>query len=199
MSTSYGFFSTISANTIYGKHVGDGSLLTNLTVAGVTSVLSTQAFYTSSISSANIISQQGYISSLTVDSLAFGLSNSYISMGDIITTSVSTIQTFTSSLITTNLQVGTVSSLSYITFPGLQLGYNQTVIAEQSIGTGLQELLLFKGSTNTDRIRMQTTGTIVFEPGVSARVFPSASSNATPAMIITTSSNPPLIVPSLSS
>jgi archaellum component FlaC len=189
MSTNFGFFSTISTGTVFGKHVGDGSLLTNLPVAGIPSVLSTQAFFTSSISSANITSAQGYISSLTVDALSFGLSNSYISMGDVITTSISTVQTFTSSLLTTNLQVGNVSSLSYIAFPGLQLGYNQSVIAEQSTGTGLQELLVFRGSSASDRIRMQTTGSIVFEPGVSARVYPAALSNVTPAMIINSSSN----------
>ena len=189
ISTNYGFFSTISTGSIYGKHIGDGSLLTNLPITGVTSVLSSLAFYTSSISSANITSAQGYISSLIVDSLTFGLSNSYISMGDVIATSISTVQTFTSSLLTTNLQVGNVSSLSYIAFPGLQQGYAQSVIAEQSTGTGLQELLVFRGSSASDRIRMQTTGAIVFESGVSARVFPSVPSNVTPAMIITTSSN----------
>jgi hypothetical protein len=141
------------------------------------------------VSSFNISTTFGYISSLTVDSLSFGIANGFINMGDIITTSLSTIQTFTSSLLTTNLQVGIVSSLSYIAFPGLQSGYSQSIVAEQSTGTGTQELLLFKGSTNTDRIRIQTTGTIVFEPGVSARVFPSAPSNVTPAMIINASSN----------
>ena len=188
LSTNYGFFSTISAGAIFGRFVGDGSLLTGLPV-GVTSVLSSQSFYTSSISSANITSAQGYISSLVVDSLTFGLSNSYISMGDIIATSISTIQTYTSSLLTINLQVGIVSSLSYISFPGLQQGYNQTIIAEQSTGTGTQELLFYKGSTTTDRIRMQTTGSIVFEPGVGARLFPAVGSNVTPAMIINASSN----------
>ena len=191
MSTSYGFFSTISTGTVYGKFIGDGSALTGLPAAGVgvTSTLSTQVFLTSSISSANITSAQGYISSLIVDSLSFGLSNSYISMGDVITTSISSIQTFTSSLITNNLQVGTVSSLSYIAFPGLQQGYTQSVLAEVSTGTGLQEMLVFRGSSASDRIRMQTTGSIVFEPGVSARMFPAVPSNVTPAMIINTSSN----------
>ena len=189
MSTSYGFFSTISAGNVYGKHIGDGSLLTGLPVSATPQVLSSLAFYTSSISSANVTSAQAYISSLTVDSLSFGFSNSYMSMGDIITTSVSSIQIFTSSLLTNNLQVGTVSSLSYIAFPGLQQGYTQTVIAEQATATGVQELLIFRGSTTTDRIRMQTTGPIVFEPGVSARTFPATGSNATPAMIITTGSN----------
>ena len=196
VSTNYGFFSTISTGSVYGKHFGDGSALTGI-ASGMsalppilsTSVMSSGILTGNLISTLNLSTTFGYISSLTVDSLSFGVANGFINMGDVITTSMSSIQTFTSSLLTTNLQVGIVSSLSYIAFPGLQLGYTQSVIAEQSIGAGLQELLFFKGSTNTDRIRMQTTGTIVFEPGVSARVFPSASSNATPAMIITTGSN----------
>jgi hypothetical protein len=196
VSTNYGFFSTISTGSVYGKHFGDGSALTGI-ASGMsalppilsTTVMSSGILTGNLISTLNLSTTFGYISSLTVDSLSFGVANGYINMGDVITTSISSIQTFTSSLLTANLQVGIVSSLSYIAFPGLQLGYNQSIVAEQAIGTGIQELLLFKGSSNTDRIRMQTTGTIVFEPGVSARVFPSASSNATPAMIITTSSN----------
>ena len=151
--------------------------------------VSTNTVSTNLLMAGYVSSPQGYISSLVVDALSFSLSNSFISMGDIITTSVSTIQTFTSTLTTNNLRVGTVSTLSYIAFSGLQQGYNQTVIAEQATASGIQELLIFRGSTNTDRIRMQTTGPIVFEPGVSARVFPATGSNATPAMIITTGSN----------
>jgi hypothetical protein len=30
MSTNYGFFSTISTGSVYGRHIGDGSGLTNL-------------------------------------------------------------------------------------------------------------------------------------------------------------------------
>jgi hypothetical protein len=163
--------------------------VSNTVAAGRFPSISTNTISTSLIRAGYISSPQGYISSLIVDSLSFSLSNSFIVMGDIITTSVSTIQTFTSSLTTNNLRVGTVSTLNYIAFSGLQQGYAQTVIAEQATATGVQELLLFKGSTNTDRIRMQTTGPIVFEPGVSARVFPNTGSNATPAMIITTGSN----------
>jgi exosome complex RNA-binding protein Csl4 len=159
------------SNTGRFAYVSTNTVSTNLIIAGYVS------------------SPQGYISSLVVDALSFSLSNSFISMGDIITTSVSTIQTFTSTLTTNNLKVGTVSSLNYIAFSGLQQGYNQTVIAEQATASGIQELLIFRGSTNTDRIRMQTTGPIVFEPGVSARTFPATGSNATPAMIINTSSN----------
>jgi hypothetical protein len=163
--------------------------VSNTVAAGRFPAISTNTISTNLVRAGYISSPQGYISSLVVDSLAFSFSNSFIVMGDIITTSVSTIQTFTSTLTTNNLRVGTVSSLSYISFPGLQQGYAQTVVAEQATGAGTQELLVFKGSTTTDRIRMQTTGPIVFEPGVAARVFPNTSSNATPAMIITTGSN----------
>ena len=163
--------------------------VSNTVAAGRFTGISTNTISTSLIIAGYVSSPQGYISSLIVDALSFSLSNSFISMGDIITTSVSTIQTFTSTLTTNNLRVGTISSLNFISFSGLQQGYNQTVIAEQSTGTGIQELLFFKGSTTTDRIRIQTTGPIVFEPGVAARVFPATGSNATPAMIITTGSN----------
>ena len=196
LSTNYGYFSTISANTIYGKHVGDGSALTGIAsgISALPAILSTTLMSSgiitgNLISTLNISSTSGYISSLTVDSLSFGMANGYINMGDIITTSVSTIQTYTSSLVTTNLQVGILSSLSYISFPGLKQGYAQSIIAEQSTGTGLQELLVFRGSSASDRIRMQTTGSIVFETGVGARVFPAVGSNVTPAMIINISSN----------
>jgi hypothetical protein len=155
MSTSFGFFSTISTGSIYGRHIGDGSLLTGLPAGGLTAlppilsttIMSSGIITGNLVSTLNISSALGYISSLTVDSLSFGIANGFINMGDVITTSISSIQTFTSSLLTTNLQVGIVSSLSYIAFPGLQLGYNQSVVAEQAIGTGLQELLVFKGSS----------------------------------------------------
>lgn len=178
---------TISTNLNTVSNVLTG--VSTTVAAGRFPAISTTTISTSLVRAGYISSPQGYISSLIVDSLAFSLSNSFIVMGDIITTSVSTIQTFTSSLTTNNLRVGTVSTLSYIAFSGLQQGYTQTVIAEQATGTGTQELLIFRGSTNTDRIRMQTTGPIVFEPGVSARVFPATGSNVTPAMIITTGSN----------
>ena len=196
-----GTFSTIISNnyqslTFYAGQPGKWITLNSNSSAAAafppnlsTILMSSGTITANLVSSYNISTTFGYTSSLTVDSLSFGIANGFINMGDIITTSVSTIQTLTSSLLTTNLQVGIVSSLSYISFPGLQLGYSQSIVAEQSTGTGTQELLLFKGSTNTDRIRLQTTGTIVFEPGVSARVFPSAPSNVTPAMIINASSN----------
>ena len=163
--------------------------VSNTVAAGRFANISTNTISTNLIIAGYVSSPQGYISSLTVDYLAIGSNYGYVNMGDIIATSMSSLAIQTQTLTTGNLQVGTVSSLSYIAFPGLQQGYTQSVVAEQSTGTGLQELLIFRGSTTTDRIRMQTTGSIIFEPGVSARVFPAAPSNVTPAMIITTGSN----------
>jgi hypothetical protein len=145
LSTQQLFTSTISSGSIFGRHFGDGSGLTGLPAGSIPQVLSTLAFFTSSIS--------------------------------------------TTTIQTSNLQIGTISSQSFLAFPGLQQQYTQSVLAEVSTGTGLQEMLLFRGSTATDRIRMQTTGSIIFETGVGARVFPAAPSNATPAMVINTSSN----------
>jgi hypothetical protein len=85
---------------------------------------------------------------------------------------------------TSNIRIGTISSQSFLAYPGLQQGYAQSIIAEQSTGTGLQELLIFRGSSASDRIRMQTTGFICFETGVGARTFPSVGSNATPSWMI---------------
>ena len=185
--TNMGYLTTVSNSGV--TNTTNLTTVSNTVAAGRFPYVSTNTVSTNLIIAGYVSSPQGYISSLVVDALSFSLSNSYISMGDIITTSVSTIQTFTSTLTTNNLKVGTVSSLNYIAFSGLQQGYTQTVIAEQATASGVQELLIFRGSTNTDRIRMQTTGPIVFEPGVSARVFPATGSNATPAMIITTGSN----------
>jgi hypothetical protein len=113
-------------------------------------------------------------------------SNAYVGIG---MSNPSTMLDVAGTIRGSNLFIGTISSQSYLAFPGLQQQYTQTVLAEVSTGTGFQEMLVFRGSTTTDRIRMQTTGSIIFETGVSARVFPAAPSNATPAMIINTSSN----------
>jgi hypothetical protein len=76
-----------------------------------------------------------------------------------------------------------------INFPGLQANYSGTAVAELATGTGTQELLLYKVSSTTDRVRVQTTGNFVVESGVSARAWPTTTSNATPAFIVNSSSN----------
>jgi hypothetical protein len=70
--------------------------------------------------------------------------------------------------------------------------YRNTAIAEVSTGVaGSQELLLFTGSTNTSRIRLQTTGDIRFESGVSQRLFSTTQvpPQPVPAMVIDSNSN----------
>jgi hypothetical protein len=82
------------------------------------------------------------------------------------------------------LQIGTLSSLNSIQFPGLQTSYFNTAIAEQTTGLGTQELLLYKASSITDQIRLQTTGNILFEAGVSGRLWPTNTQAATPTLYI---------------
>jgi hypothetical protein len=85
--------------------------------------------------------------------------------------------------------LGSSSLQTAIQFFGRTGNYTNTVLAEQSTSGTSQEFLVFRGSSATDRIRMQTTGNIVFEPGVTARMWPNTPSNVTPAMIINTASN----------
>jgi hypothetical protein len=140
ISTTYGFFSTISAGTIFGRFVGDGSLLTGLVggISIVPPVLSTTLLSTGILTARNISTLgistntgfassfhinrlttsttsallgtfssisagQAYISSLTVDSLFIGNDIGFTNMGDIITTSLSTIQVTTGNLIAVNI------------------------------------------------------------------------------------------------
>ena len=174
MSTSYGFFSTISVGTIFGKYVGDGSGLTGIpntgavlavsnnvttvsnllnavstnatsvstSVATVSNLLNAVSTNATSVStsvatvsnSVNTVSNTvnyllgvsnisavtmstslgtfssinatyGYISSLVVDSFTIGFSTGYISMTDVVATSLSSV------LINTgNLTAITISS-----------------------------------------------------------------------------------------
>jgi hypothetical protein len=116
ISTTYGFFSTISANIVYAKFVGDGSGLTNVPGGGgggisvvppilsttllstgllTASTVSTSVTFTNRLTSlfanfSSISAGQAYISSLTVDSLTIGNDIGYTNMGDIIAVSLST-------------------------------------------------------------------------------------------------------------
>ena len=106
-----------------------------------------------------------------------------------VTNILSTNQFFVSSISTatiqtSNIRVGTLSTNSFVSYPGLAKQYSQSILAEQETGTGLQEMLIFRGSSASDRIRLQTTGYIVFETGVGARVYPTITSNVTPSWMI---------------
>jgi len=113
--------------------------------------------------------------------------------GTTITGSNGSFTSVSTGLITNSLRLGTLSSLTSINYNGLLGNYNNTVLAEVSTGVGTQEFLVFKGSSASDRVRVQTTGTFVVETGVSARLWSSntipTQSNATPAFIINASSN----------
>ena len=76
LSTSYGFFSTISAGIVYGKFVGDGSALTGVSGSGgsgisnlppvlSTTLLSTGLLTASNISTATISTNYGFFSTLS--------------------------------------------------------------------------------------------------------------------------------------
>ena len=99
-------------------------------------------------------------------------------------TTVSTTSISTNTITSSNIRVGTISTNSYVSYPGLAQQYTQSILAEQETGTGLQEMLIFRGSSASDRIRLQTTGYIVFETGVGARVYPTITSNVTPSWMI---------------
>ena len=87
-------------------------------------------------------------------------------------------------LISNPLRLGTLSTQTSIQFPGLRQGYTGTVITEQTTGAGTQELLFYKASSISDQIRLQTTGSIVFEAGAAVRSFPSTTQLATPTLYI---------------
>jgi hypothetical protein len=84
-----------------------------------------------------------------------------------------------------SLFIGNLSTQNTIQFYGNTGGFTNTVIAELSSGSTTQELLLFRGSSIGDQIRMQTTGNIVFEAGAPARTFPNSGQLSTPSMVIT--------------
>jgi hypothetical protein len=89
-----------------------------------------------------------------------------------------------------SLFVGSSSNENFIKFWGRVGEYNNTVIAEQSTGNTTSELLVFKGSSISDQIRLQTTGSIKFEAGVGTpRNFITETALTTPTMTITANSN----------
>jgi uncharacterized membrane protein len=155
----------------------------SLTVGGPTGFVTIQDLTTTTISTGQIVAGAGFISSLQINTLSFGPSG-YVIVGDVIANSLSTTRLNTQALYTNNLYVGNVSSQSAILFPGIDGNYRGTAVAEQTTGVGTQELLLYKVSSTTDQIRLQTTGNIVFEAGAAARSWNSTTQLATPTLYI---------------
>jgi hypothetical protein len=135
----------------------------------------------------------GIISTITTNSVTLGTGGGWLLTSPIQTSIVSSIFAFANQPFFDTVNIGSVSTMNSLEYYGLFGNYNNTVLAEISTGAGTQELLVFKGSSTSDRVRVQTTGTFVVETGVSARLFNSNTtqtlSNATPAFIINTSSN----------
>ena len=150
--------------------------------------LSTTAFFVSSILASTMTT-----SSLQVQSLTIGSGTGWVNLGPLQTVAISSIQANTNALYANTSFFGTTSSVTALQFYGLFGNYNNTVLAEVSTGAGTQEFLMFKGSSSSDRVRVQTTGDFVVETGVSARLFNSNTtqtlSNATPSFIVNSSSN----------
>jgi hypothetical protein len=174
---------------------------TQATVSSITlNALSSVTGFVSTMYAGLFSSPYAYISSLQVDELQVGTGYGIIAFGDTNMSSLSTLgiaaglgnfQTVNVSSINGLLpgttftgNLGTVSSLTALRFYGLTGTYTNTAVAEVSTGTGLQELLLYKVSSISDQVRVQTTGNVVFETGVSARGWPTANRITTPNFYI---------------
>ena len=160
----------------------------SLTVGGPTGYVSIKDLTTATTSTGQIVAGAGFISSLQINSLSFGPSG-YVIVGDVIANSLSTKKLNTQALYTNNAYIGNTSTQSAILFPGIDGNYRGTAVAEQTTGVGTGELLLYKVSSTTDQIRLQTTGNIVFEAGAASRSWPSTAALATPTLYIQGSSS----------
>jgi hypothetical protein len=172
--------STVQANTIFASTIQVSTLYAS------TAIISSLVVFTENVSSLNVSTLSSFFtntSTLTTTQINFGSGFGYLVMPDVQPNTV-----YTSTVTTSNLFIGFNSNQSYAGFFGAG-AYQNSVIFESNIGSSNQELAFFRGASATDRIRLQTTGYIVFEPGVASRSFPSVGSNATPAMVITTASN----------
>ena len=85
--------------------------------------------------------------------------------------------------------VGFSSPVNTIRYFGRSGNYDGTVLAEQSTGQTTAELLLFKGSSIGDQVRIQTTGNFVLETGVSQRNFAAASQQSIPRVLVNSAGN----------
>jgi len=179
---------TLSSQQLFISSINGQAYAAGGGIASIPSNLSTAAVFTSSVLASTITT-----SSLTVNSLTIGTGTGWLNLGPLQTVAISSIQANVNDAYLNNVYVGTQSTINDIMFYGLFGNYNNTVLAEISTGAGMQELLVFKGSSASDRVRVQTTGTFVVETGVSARLFNSNTtqtlSNVTPAFLINANSN----------
>ena len=94
-----------------------------------------------------------------------------------------------------NVFLGISTGTTLARFPGPNALYENTLFGEVSTSRFAHEFLVFKGSTIQDRVRIQTTGEIRLEAGVTSRSLKSLSSLpflstvAVPAFLVSTNSN----------
>jgi Chaperone of endosialidase len=167
-----GFFSTITMSSLQTTRV---AALVVSTQSLVTNTFAVNNFQISTLNTAF-----ANVQSLTTSSLAFFGGDGIVNIPDLQTSNVSSIAMYASSITTnaiasSNIRIGSNVIQNSINFYGRTGGFNNTVIAEQSTGTIAQELLLFKGSSPSDQVRIQTTGGFRVETGVPARLFPNMS------------------------
>ena len=115
-----------NATNIYAStYHGDGSLLTGISAGGLSVIppylssilLSTNGLTAQSISSgqglfSSLMATNSYISSLIVDSLTLGLYSGYVSMTDVLTSTISSVIVNTGSLNSLNMKTNSISNVS---------------------------------------------------------------------------------------
>jgi predicted acylesterase/phospholipase RssA len=118
MSTSFGFFSTISAGNVFGRFVGDGSLLTNLPVTAAFTTVSNTVNYllaVSNISAVTMSTSFGFFSTISAGTV-FGR---FVGDGSLltnlpVTTALATVSnnltTVSNSGVTNTTNIATVSN-----------------------------------------------------------------------------------------
>jgi hypothetical protein len=162
---NFAFISTLSVNRLSTGTAYIGNLVIS-------------SLNANTLSTVNTTSRQ-----LLTSSIAFYTGDGYITMPYVQNSNVSTTTLFTSSLQANGVRT------SNIQFYGLSSNFNNTAILEQNTSLISQELLLFRGSSTADQVRIQTTGVFRLETGASARLFPTTAQLATPVILADTNSN----------
>jgi len=184
--------STLNTNNISTSIIVTSTLTTNNLS---TPWIFTNFITTSSIAASTVTAPLLQSQNLNVSSIQLYTYNGYTRMGDLATSNISTVGLFASSLQTfgvqTNLlRVGLTPNQNALRFYGLFGNFNNTVIMEQSTSGLTQELLLFKGSSISDQVRIQTTGSFRVETGVAPRLYPNNMNQVTnPSLVIDNAGN----------
>jgi hypothetical protein len=157
------------------------------------SILSAPRIFAGSLQSLTLNTDIITGSNLIFSTIQFPNAN-FLDLLDMRVRFLSTQVIYTSTFTTTNYEannflIGSTSNSGYLGFYGRSGNYTNSVLTELSTGTTSQEFLMFRGSSVIDQIRLQTTGSIVFETGVSARLYPNTPQIQTPTVIINSSSN----------